>query len=67
MRFFEVDRAVDAIMSAALLAQGRASEQNKQGKLSMTGFLQMLANSDVVIDYDGFKNIFYLISTRIFL
>jgi len=58
MRFFEVDSAVDAIMSAALLAQGRASEQNKQGKLSMTGFLQMLANSDVVIDYDGFKNIF---------
>ena len=58
MRFFEVDSAVDAIMSAAMVAQGRASQQNKQGKLSMNGFLQMLANSDVVMDYDGFKTVF---------
>ena len=58
MRFFEVDSAVDAIMSAAMVAQGRASQSNKQGKLSMNGFLQMLANSDVIIDYDGFKTVF---------
>ena len=58
MRFFEVDSAVDAIMGAAMVAQGRASQLNKQGKLSMNGFLQMLANSGIIIDYDGFKTVF---------
>ena len=58
MRFFEVDSAVDAIMGAAMVAQGRASQQNKQGKLSMNGFLQMLANSGIMMDYDGFKTVF---------
>ena len=58
MRFFEVDSAVDAIMSAAMIAQGRASQQNKQGKLSINGFLQMLANAGIMMDYDGFKTVF---------
>lgn len=58
MRFFEVDSAVDAIMGAAMVAQGRASQLNKQGKLSMNGFLQMLANSGIMMDYDGFKTVF---------
>lgn len=58
MRFFEVDTSVDAIMSAAMVAQTRASSSGKQGKLSMNGFLQMLANAGIMIDYDGFKTIF---------
>ena len=58
MRFFEVDSAVDAIMSAAMLAQTRASSSGKQGKLSMNGFLQMLANSGIMMDYDGFKTLY---------
>jgi len=58
MRFFEVDSAVDAVMSAAMLAQGKASQHNKQGKLSMNGFLQMLANAGIVIDYEGFKTVY---------
>ena len=58
MRFFEVDSAVDAIMSAAMIAQNRASQRDKQGKLSMNGFLQMLANAGVVVDYEGFKTEF---------
>ena len=58
MRFFEVDSAVDAIMSAAMIAQNRASQRDKQGKLSMNGFLQMLANAGVVVDYEGFKTVF---------
>jgi len=58
MRFFEVDSAVDAIMSAAMLAQTRASSSGKQGKLSMNGFLQMLANAGIMMDYDGFKTVF---------
>ena len=58
MRFFEVDSAVDAIMSAAMVAQTRASNTGKQGKLSMNGFLQMLANAGIMMDYDGFKTVF---------
>lgn len=58
MRFFEVDSAVDAIMSAAMVAQGRASQQGKVGRLSMNGFLQMLANAGIVMDYEGFKTVF---------
>ena len=58
MRFFEVDSAVDSIMGAAMVAQGRASQQGKVGKLSMNGFLQMLANSGIMMDYDGFKTVF---------
>src|SRR5210317_2010499 len=58
MRFFEVDSAVDAIMSAAMIAQNRASQRDKQGKLSMNCFLQMLANAGVVVDYEGFKTVF---------
>ena len=58
MRFFEVDSAVDAIISAAMIAQNRASQRDKQGKLSMNGFLQMLANAGVVVDYEGFKTVF---------
>jgi len=58
MRFFEVDSAVDAIMSAAMLAQTRASSSGKQGKLSINGFLQMLANAGIMMDYDGFKTVF---------
>ena len=58
MRFFEVDSAVDAIISAAMVAQGRASQQGKVGKLSMNGFLQMLANAGIVMDYEGFKTVF---------
>jgi len=58
MRFFEVDSAVDAIMSAAMVAQTRASSMGKQGKLSMNGFLQMLANAGIMMDYDGFKTVF---------
>ncbi len=58
MRFYEVDSSVDAIMSAAMLAQTRASSSGKQGKLSMNGFLQMLANSGIMMDYDGFKTVY---------
>ena len=58
MRFYEVDSSVDAIMSAAMLAQTRASSTGKQGKLSMNGFLQMLANSGIMMDYDGFKTVY---------
>ena len=58
MRFFEVDSAVDAIMSAAMVAQTKASTMGKVGKLSMNGFLQMLANAGIVIDYEGFKTVF---------
>lgn len=58
MRFYEVDSSVDAIMSAAMLAQTRASSMGKQGKLSMNGFLQMLANSGIMMDYDGFKTVY---------
>ena len=58
MRFYEVDSSVDAIMSAAMLAQTRASSMGKQGKLSMNGFLQMLANAGIMMDYDGFKTVF---------
>jgi len=58
MRFYEVDSAVDAMMSAAMLAQTRASSTGKQGKLSMNGFLQMLANSGIMMDYDGFKTVY---------
>ena len=58
MRFFEVNNAVDAMMSAAMLAQTKAGSRNKQGKLSMNGFLQMLANSGIMMDYDGFKTVF---------
>ena len=58
MRFYEVDSSVDAIMSAAMLAQTRASSSGKQGKLSMNGFLQMLANAGIMMDYDGFKTVF---------
>ena len=58
MRFYEVDSSVDAIMSAAMVAQTRASSIGKQGKLSMNGFLQMLANAGIMMDYDGFKTVF---------
>ena len=58
MRFYEVDSSVDAIMSAAMLAQTRASSTGKQGKLSINGFLQMLANAGIMMDYDGFKTVF---------
>ena len=58
MRFFEVESAVDAIMSAAMLAQTKAGSRNKQGQLSMNGFLQMLANAGIVVDYEGFKTVF---------
>jgi len=58
MRFYEVDSSVDAIMSAAMVAQTRASNTGKQGKLSMNGFLQMLANAGIMMDYDGFKTVF---------
>ena len=58
MRFYEVDSSVDAIMSAAMVAQTRASSMGKQGKLSMNGFLQMLANAGIMMDYDGFKTVF---------
>jgi len=58
VRFYEVDSSVDAIMSAAMLAQTRASSSGKQGKLSMNGFLQMLANSGIMMDYDGFKTVY---------
>ena len=57
MRFFEVESAVDVIMSAPMLAQiQKAGFRNKQGQLSMNGFLQMLANAGIVVDYEGFKN-----------
>ena len=58
MRFFEVESAVDAIMSAAMLAQTKAGSRNQQGQLSMNGFLQMLANSGIVVDYEGFKTVY---------
>lgn len=59
MRFFEVNTgAEDAIMSAAMIAQQRASAMGKQGKLSMRGFLQMLDNAGVNLDYESFKSIF---------
>ncbi len=58
MRFFEVDSAVDAIMSAAMLAQTKAGSRNQQGQLSMNGFLQMLKNAGVVMDYEGFKTVY---------
>jgi hypothetical protein len=45
-------------MSAAMLAQTRASSSGKQGKLSINGFLQMLANAGIMMDYDGFKTVF---------
>ena len=41
-----------------MLAQTRASSSGKQGKLSMNGFLQMLANSGIMMDYDGFKTVY---------
>ena len=58
MRFFEVDSAVDAIMSAAMLAQTKAGSRNQQGKLSMNGFLQMLKNAGIIMDYEGFKTVY---------
>ena len=58
MRFFEVDSAVDAVMGAATIAQQKASAMGKQGQLSMNGFLQMLANAGIVMDYEGFKSVF---------
>ena len=58
MRFFEVDSAVDAVMGAATIAQQKASAMGKQGQLSMNGFLQMLANTGIVMDYEGFKSVF---------
>tara|TARA_B100001057_G_scaffold66310_1_gene60029 strand:+ start:2815 stop:4320 length:1506 start_codon:yes stop_codon:yes gene_type:complete len=58
MRFFEVDSAVDAIMSAAMLAQTKAGSRNQQGQLSMNGFLQMLKNAGIVMDYEGFKTVY---------
>jgi len=58
MRFFEVDSAVDAIMSAAMLAQTKAGFRNQQGKLSMNGFLQMLKNAGIMMDYEGFKTVY---------
>ena len=58
MRFFEVESAVDAIMSAAMLAQTKAGSRNQQGQLSMNGFLQMLANAGIVVDYEGFKTVY---------
>ncbi len=41
-----------------MVAQTRASNTGKQGKLSMNGFLQMLANAGIMMDYDGFKTVF---------
>ena len=58
MRFFEVDSAVDAIMSASMLAQTKAGSRNKQGQLSMNGFLQMLKNAGIMMDYEGFKTVY---------
>ena len=58
MRFFEVDSAVNAVMGAATIAQQKASAMGKQGQLSMNGFLQMLANAGIVMDYEGFKSVF---------
>ena len=58
MRFFEVDSAVDAIMSAAMLAQTKAGSRDMQGKLSMNGFLQMLKNVGIMMDYEGFKTVY---------
>ena len=58
MRFFEVDSAVDAIMSAAMLAQTKAGSRNQQGQLSMNGFLQMLKNAGIMMDYEGFKTVY---------
>ena len=58
MRFFEVESAVDAIMSAPMLAQTQSRSRNKQGQLSMNGFLQMLANAGIVVDYEGFKTVY---------
>ena len=58
MRFFEVESSVDAIISAAMVAQARASKEDAVGRLSMSGFLQMLQNAGVVLDYEGFKSVF---------
>ena len=58
MRFFEVDSAVDAIMSAAMLAQTKAGSRSQQGQLSMNGFLQMLKNAGIMMDYEGFKTVY---------
>jgi len=58
MRFFEVDSAVDAIMSAAMLAQTKAGSRDMQGQLSMNGFLQMLKNVGIMMDYEGFKTVY---------
>lgn len=58
MRFFEVASAVDAITGAAMVAQTRASAMDKVARISMDGFLQMLQNAGVVLDYEGFKSVF---------
>ena len=59
MRFFEVDTStLDAVMSAAMLAQGRASQSDKVARLSMPGFLQMINNAGVMLSYDGLKSLF---------
>ena len=41
-----------------MLAQTKAGSRNKQGQLSMNGFLQMLANAGIVVDYEGFKTVY---------
>lgn len=59
MRFFEVATGVvDAVIGAATIAQQKASAMGKQGKLSMNGFLQMLDNAGVNLDYESFKSVF---------
>ena len=41
-----------------MLTDPKAGPRNKQGQLSMNGFLQMLANAGIVVDYEGFKTVY---------
>jgi len=58
MRFFEVDNPADEIVAAAMMIQQRADAQGKQARLSMDGFLSMMQNAGITMDYAGFKSIF---------
>jgi len=58
MRFFEVDNPADEILAAAMMIQQRADAQGKQARLSMDGFLSMMQNAGITMDYAAFKNIF---------
>ena len=57
LREFESD-PVGTIMSVAKVATQRAKRSDEPGKMNMQAFLNMLKNSGLPLDYEGFAEIY---------